>query len=299
MQRFLLATLAALAVASVTPRASAWCRTTTNDAFVPTSAKPCDTEGTPLFWSSQCVGFSVQKDASVQVDLATAERLAGEAFAEWSRHDCFVDTDSCTGAREGKPTIAGQNLGPVSCGNVEHNQQGRSNANVIAFRDGDWPHEGTALALTTVTYRKDTGEIYDADVEVQSNPAEVKLSLDEGPIAAGYDLKSILVHEVGHVFGLAHTRSVTSTMYASYRPGQTFMRDLADDDVCGICAAYPPSRAGTCDPSPRGGLADACGGNDDSGCAFGKRPSREATPALAIACAVVFTAVFGRRLRRA
>jgi MYXO-CTERM domain-containing protein len=260
--RVLAFALALFSVAAVSRSASAFCRTTTNENFVPTTAKPCDDTGKPIAWASKCVGFSMQKNASVQIDLAKATSLAEAAFAEWAAHDC----GACGAA--GKPSIVAQDLGPVSCGDVEYVQKDGGNANVVVFRDGTWPHESVALALTTVTFSVATGEIYDADMEVQSNPTEVKLAISDPVPANGYDLKSILTHEAGHFLGLAHTQlsNKDATMFPSYDRGQTFMRDLSQDDVCGICAAYPPTRAAACDSSPRGGLSDACGGNPKSGC---------------------------------
>jgi MYXO-CTERM domain-containing protein len=245
-----------LAVLLAAPAASAFCRTTTDPNFVPTSSRPCDTANKQLFWASKCVGYSLNRAASKQVSLDVATKLTDEAFAEWARHDCSEGGASCG---TGKASISASNLGPVDCASVEHTQGG-SNANIIMFRDGVWPHEGTALALTTVTFKVDTGEIYDVDMEVQSNPNDVKLAVSD-PIQAGqYDLKSILTHEAGHFLGMAHTPVAQATMLATYRPGETFMRDLSGDDICGLCAAYPPSRQGTCNPTPRGGLTPKCGG---------------------------------------
>ncbi len=263
-----IALVAALSAASVAATvllgrdARAYCRTTTNTKFVPTTTKPCDDVGTKLFWSGRCTGFSVQENASGQVPLATARALVAESFAQWTNADCTP----CGVA--GKPSIAVSDLGPITCGNVEHTQGG-TNANIVIFRDGAWPHEGAALALTTVTYKVDGGEIYDVDVEVQSNPAEVKLTTAETVPAGEYDLRSILVHEMGHFLGLAHTARANSdaTMYESYKPGEFFMRSLSQDDVCGVCAIYPPTRTATCDATPRGGLGDECGGGSKSeGC---------------------------------
>jgi hypothetical protein len=279
--------------------AAAYCRTTTNDAFVPTASKPCDTGGTPLFWASKCLGFSVQRDASNQVDLASARAIAGRAFAEWSRHDCSEGGPSCG---SGKPSITVSDLGPVTCDEVGYSAKG-ANANIVAFRDGVWPHDGTALALTTVTYKRDTGEIFDADVEVQSNPKDVLLATRAAVPSNQYDLESILVHEAGHVLGLAHAapNAVTATMYASYRAGQTFMRDLAADDICGICAAFPPSREAFCDPTPRGGLADQCGVAADSGggCALAAGPSGVSAIALLPLALAVAARVRRKRLTAA
>lgn len=243
------------------PAASAFCRTTTNPNFVPTAAKPCDEVNTKLWWASKCVGYSVNRSASAQVPLDFANAIADLAFKEWSKRDCSEGGAACG---TGKPSMTAQNLGPVDCASVEHTQGG-ANANIIIFRDGVWPHEGTALALTTVTFKVDSGEIYDVDMEVQSNPNEVKLGTSD-PLKPGeYDLRSILTHEAGHFFGLAHSPTAQATMLASYKPGDTFMRDLSADDICGLCAAYPPNRDAVCDATPRGGLTPKCGGEAADG----------------------------------
>jgi len=288
--------LVALSLLVVAPRASAFCRTTTNASFVPTATQPCDEKNDKLFWASRCVGYSVTRAASVQVPLATAQALVAEAFAEWARHDCSEGGAACG---SGKPSIVARDLGPVDCGDVEHVQGGK-NANVVAFRDGAWPHEGTALALTTVTFRVAGGEIFDVDMEVQSNPTEVKLATGPTVGAGEYDLRSILTHEAGHFLGLAHTArtNADATMFESYRPGQTFMRDVSADDICGLCTAYPSTRSADCVDAPRGGLGNTCGGGSDDdgcGCTTPGASTTQLTPAW-IALAALFA--MRRRLTR-
>jgi hypothetical protein len=255
VNRYLALSVTAVALTCLVPRrALAFCRTTTNESFVPTTDKPCDDVGIPIAWASKCVGYSMQKNASVQIDLSHASAIAHDSFAEWAAHDCTP----CGAA--GPPSVVAQDLGPVSCSNVEYTQDG-ANSNTIVFRDGTWPHESVALALTTVTFKLDTGEIYDADLEIQSNPKDIKLAVSEPVPADGYDLRSIITHEAGHFLGLAHTQpsNPEATMFATYVPGETKKRSLEQDDVCGLCAAYPPTRAANCTPTPRGGLADTCG----------------------------------------
>jgi hypothetical protein len=49
-------------------------------------------------------------------------------------------------------------------------------------------------------------------------------------------------------------------MFATYTPGSLTLRDLAPDDVAGVCAIYPSSRTGlpACDASPRHGYSTEC-----------------------------------------
>lgn len=53
----------------------------------------------------------------------------------------------------------------------------------------------------------------------------------------GYDLETIVLHEVGHALGLGHSTDTTASMYAYY---QGTKDDLVQDDINGIQALYGP-----------------------------------------------------------
>lgn len=229
------------------PSAFGYCRTSTCEGDVVGSrcepALPSDC-GLELFWPSHCVGYSVQRDASSQVDLETTRALVAEAFSAWESAAC----------EDGAPTITAEDLGPVSCDQVQYDAETK-NANVIVFRDTDWPYGGSAaLALTTVTYALETGEIRDADIEI--NSAEVSLTTADDVVDV--DLLSILTHEAGHFLGLAHAPVAAATMNGDYPPSSITLRSLDADDQAGICAIYPPSATGLCDSTPKNGLGDEC-----------------------------------------
>jgi hypothetical protein len=168
-------------------------------------------------------------------------------------------------------------LGPVACAKVEYNTDTRvGNANVIIFRDDDWPHDDptNTLALTTVTYNPSTGELYDADMEI--NTKEHRFTLSDPVAADGYDFGSAVTHEAGHFLGLAHSPDEHAAMFARYALGGTAMRNLGTDDVAGVCSAYPPDgtratgngliAAGACEPTPRHGFSSTCGDSATSAC---------------------------------
>ncbi len=291
--------LVALALASgalATPRAAAaFCRTSVCDGKTSQVCTPpgpgC---GTPLFWSSRCVGFWMQRDASSQVSLALATSIVWNAFTNWTHVDC---------PNGGHPNILVKIGGDVACHRQEYNQD-QANANIIMFDDASWPYEGSpnTLALTTVTYDLDTGEIYDADMELNSH--DVQFTTSDTNVE--FDLASIVQHESGHFLGLAHSQDSEATMFASYPKGSIALRTLEADDVAAICAAYPPGPdiPRSCDDTPRHGFSSDCAAEqptDPSGCcsvATGA-PSNGA-PALgafAAALAVAFSRSRSRRAR--
>lgn len=256
--------IAAAALVRPSP-ALAYCRTsvcpeTKQTAAVCTPAQPTDC-GIPLAWPSPCVSYSIQEDASRQVSLAEAEAIFEKAFAAWTQADCGGGQT---------PRMELVYTGPVACDAHEYNQK-KGNANIITFRDDGWPYAGagTTLALTTVTYNLKTGDIYDADMEI--NSAEVRLSLGDTDVS--FDLLSIATHEAGHFLGLSHSSELEATMFADYRPGTIALRDLDDDDRAGICAVYPPGPpVKECDPTPRHGFSGECAADQpdekkDGGCA--------------------------------
>jgi hypothetical protein len=266
--RDVVAAFVALGALAASRDARAFCRTTTtpiDPGFVSTPDLPCWDQGLPLYWTTACVGYDIQQDASKEVSFNDAQNGMATAFAQWTNATCPGDD----GGTSSRASIDVRFLGPVACHEVQYNQGG-GNANVIMFDDDNWPHNdaNNTLGLTTVTYNIDTGELYDADMEI--NTAQVTLTVNGDVPPDGFDFLSIVTHESGHFLGLAHTPDTHATMFAHYVQGATSMRELTSDDVQGICAIYPPDGTrttadggipeGTCDPTPRHGFASDCGG---------------------------------------
>src|SRR5581483_9427339 len=95
------------------------------------------------------------------------------------------------------------------------------------------------LALTTLTFNADTGQILDADIELNTRTGQITTSTPVGP--GDYDLQSILTHETGHFLGLAHSGHPEAVMFSQYKPQSTSMRMLVQDDIDGICSVYGTS----------------------------------------------------------
>lgn len=256
-----LACLALLATLAPASEALAYCRSTTCVGECPRDEEDCKTSGKPLFWAGGCVGFALQEDSSIHIPMKYFRQVAQRSFLAWTELEC----DS------GISTLAFAELDEVSCNKTEYNTGG-ANANIILFQDNKWDYAGVdnTLAKTTVTFDDDTGEILDADIEI--NHAYNQFTINDDIVE--YDLESVLTHEVGHFIGLDHTPDFSATMFAGYEPGTIEQRTLEEDDILAACTVYPPERNVTCNTEPRGGFATECGGKaaeepageDEEGC---------------------------------
>jgi hypothetical protein len=262
------------------PDAHAFCRATTCK-----DRDDCgggiDPECKPLAWKKKCIGIAFQKDASVEIPYDQARDIMMGAFAAWQQVGCDGPG----------PGILVQDLGKVACDKVEFNLTA-GNVNVLVFRDGTWPHEdGTHnLALTTVTFDPESGELYNADIEVNT-------ALYDFADGGQYDLLAVLTHEAGHFLGMAHSTDMNATMYFSYQ-GVDF-RSLEEDDVFGICSIYPPRDIDPteCNPIPRHGFSSTCGEDQTTGCEAAPAGAAGTWPALCGGAALLAAACL-RRVRR-
>lgn len=292
--------LAALLAASIaivaSARADAYCRSAacvgqedgSTDGHVCNPPQDDDC-GIPLQWRQPCVGFNVGSSASSQVSYADAEVTLTLALAAWTDVECGA----------GPPSITVYPLGEVGCETIEYNQHA-GNANTLIFQDQLWPHEtddglGTAdtLALTTVTYDVEKGDIYDADIEV--NTANNHFTTTEDPGPDDVDLLSVLTHEAGHFLGLSHSAE-DATMFPDYTRGTTSIRVLSPDDQAAICVVYPPNRkpVGECTGIPRHGFAPECG-DDQTYVQCAAAPGGSSASAAWVLAAVAITARLGSR----
>ncbi len=262
-RRWAVALLGAWTTLCASVDAAAYCPTTTCD---PDSegedaceqVGSCLVGGLPLFWKQRCITYSVQEDGSPRLGISceAANALFGDALRKWATVDCGGGTH---------PSIEIFSTPPVSCSRAEYNEQA-GNANLWMFRNDEWPYDDDdlSLGLATITFNVETGEIYDADVEINSAQNDISI----GGESVSSDLESIATHEAGHVLGLSHSSDPRATMYPLYQEGTTDIRSLSEDDIEGICATYPPGRTtAACPdtPEPRHGFSSQCGPSNE-GC---------------------------------
>jgi len=280
-----LASTAAVLATLLARDASAFCRSTTCRGDCPTDDNGCVTSGKPLYWAGGCVGYSLQKNGTQNLPFDEVRVAIQKSFFEWTERDCG------TGKRS---SLTFSELVDVECKRSEYKSDG-ANVNVILFKDDDWTYRGIdgTLAKTTVTFDANTGEILDADIEV--NAAFNSLTVRDTSVS--YDLRSIMTHEIGHMIGFAHSPSPSATMFASYDPGTIELRTIESDDVAALCAVYPPDRGAKCDPTPRGGLSNTCPVPEakSSGCDLGHGASSSGTYTVGL---VTLLTALVRRFRR-
>ncbi len=223
----------------------AWTLLLLAPAFVCTRAQP---DGPSVFWQQRHLEIhrsSAIEPASTDVDDGAVDDAIAWAATQWTGVACSDVALVLADNTDNRVVGFDWKLGSGS----------PDNQNIVVFRHGApddpldaWLHALGALAITTVTFESGTGELLDADVEV--NDAGFAFSAcDPGAVGCivTQDLKNTLTHEFGHVLGLDHPDNPEATMFASASQGDVSKRDLFVDDVAGLCALYPTDApAGNC-----------------------------------------------------
>ncbi len=142
-------------------------------------------------------------------------------------------------------------------------------ANVV-FLNPDWPW-GDALGMSSV-WATETGEIVAFDIELNPDAAWSTTGEPEA-----YDLEAAVLHEIGHVLGIEHSAYPEATMYAEHGPGETWRRELHDDDLAAAAFLYPARDAAgasrdDAEPAP-GPLASLLSGGNQCAHAPGLAPA--------------------------
>ncbi len=205
----------------------------------------------PLFWQTMPVPFVVNSQCvGTQEDKTACLDAVQKSFTTWTAPDCTM--------------LRFNNQGTTDRTDVGYDQANSGqNINLIVWSFTNWPHEAAALALTTTTYMPSTGVIVDADMEVNGQNFEWRV-LSE-PDSQYTDIQNVVTHEAGHFIGLDHVNDPSATMYPTAPYGEISKRQLAQDDINGVCTIYPVSGldGGTSDQTPPGTTDDG----SRSGCA--------------------------------
>ena len=186
-------------------------------------------EGRCLWWhGGSTLTFHQQQCMPGEADCAARQEAVSLALRNWD--DVLAQ---CASLRlsEG-PATASRQVGYVL---------NEVNENILVLRDractqaggspeGEdcWRYAAETLALTTVTFQLRTGEVLDADVELNAvafaSPSQTR------------DLQGTVTHELGHALGLDHSADSRSTMYPTSTPDQRLIDEGSRQAMCTI---YP------------------------------------------------------------
>ncbi len=232
--------------------------------------------GEPLRWCVNKVDVWFSKVAPEEIDWKEAEAAVRASVEPWNAvEDCEIPVLSYAGASDA------DNVGPFDpCDD---------NQNLVIFvRDrGVWSNKGfasDAIAMTTLTFDDRTGVLVDGDVEL--NDWSFKFSASDPVPAQRIDVLNSVIHELGHFFGLDHSREPNATMYFKAPAGEDKKRSLHNDDIEGVCWLYDygcpseiapicptPDAGGDAFSSETGGQQENGNGGNGNGCAAGAGPS--------------------------
>ena len=213
-------------------------------AFVRTHVSPSDANSPCLFWGSKKVPFRLSTRGSSRkgTDAFPAIRNALKAWTDATCSDFEFDdlgtSDSLAAgfnkALLNQPFLAGD-VSPVNvimfrsktCSEVvPAGDDCTDSANDDCASKYDcWEFGSSVIGLTTTTYSFQTGQIFEADMELNEasfifttqDPPAPTCSPPPAPQVAcvGIDLQNTVTHEAGHMLGLGHSADTSATMFAS------------------------------------------------------------------------------------
>jgi predicted Zn-dependent protease len=121
---------------------------------------------------------------------------------------------------------------------------------VISFCSGHWDGETIDLGRSKFTASLHDGNITSATVEL--NECDHRFAAPDQDAKFGFDLQSVLTHELGHVLGLGHSDNRTAIMFPTGGGATVRAPHLEDQSVLALIyfgrgaaqATRPPSRPG-------------------------------------------------------
>ncbi len=133
---------------------------------------------------------------------------------------------------------------------------GYDHKNTIRWVDQGWGSlsfspPSSALAVTICTYRTEDSINEDCDITFNGDDFHwAVINTTEEENSGVIDVQNIATHEIGHFIGLDHSSNdifeadpklYLATMFFASGPGETFRRELKEDDLAAVRNLYPAS----------------------------------------------------------
>ena len=107
--------------------------------------------------------------------------------------------------------------------------------NSIVWEERDWQYGDSTLAVTAYSYYlDDPPEVIDTDIEF--NGRDFRWSVNGNTDQSTSDVEQVLMHELGHLLGLAHSSVVNASLYPYV--GREVRHKLSLDDRSGVRFLY-------------------------------------------------------------
>lgn len=236
VRRALVSTAAFVALIAGAQPAMAFCRLTTCQPVenCQTDEMGCPSEGAALRWTKLPVPYRLHARGYSKIKVTPLRAAIRKAFDRWTTVECNGERTSLRFAEQ-----------------PEAQPNEPEAAYAVTMVNEGWPFDEGALAQTTHDFGKDSGTVKNAVIQVNTASHDFRVASDDSPTAlsaeaGGADIESVLVHEVGHYIGLAHSSDAKSIMASSYCQDEDRCkeaersRDLGEDDIAAVCALYPP-----------------------------------------------------------
>ncbi len=181
-----------------------------------------------LFWRYRTVLVHPRDGSSQELEGARVTAALARSMATWNQ------------AAEGCPSdFFFVDAGPAASEETNLSGGPHDGENRVVWRETWWPQDvdPATLALTTSVYRRSTGQLLDADIDV--NGVHHTWTDADVPQPGLADAENTLTHELGHMLGLAHVTDPEATMFARSDSGEVNKRSLEADDIDGLCFIYP------------------------------------------------------------
>jgi MYXO-CTERM domain-containing protein len=172
----------------------------------------------PIVFATPSVTMELQQNGSADIGDGSDLQAIRDAMNEWNQVACssFQFVDGGTGTSRGI---------------------GADGINRITFLENNWPGYAAGAGAFTLRERVSGSPDRWTEFDIQINGQDTSWATDGS--AQLPDIRSAVVHELGHGLGLQHASHPEASMYFSVRLGTTFARTLHADDAAGVCYLYP------------------------------------------------------------